>query len=105
MNLSKESLIEAAEEAARVIFHGMHPGSVGRRDEPPECRGFKAEMARIIKREVEAKAKLPNASYEALEAIIREGDPVTATKDWPDPALFAEWAIDQACAAIGRSHD
>lgn len=52
IQITEEKLHEAAKEAARIIFHGMHPYGVGRRDEPPECRGFKDEMARIIVREI-----------------------------------------------------
>ena len=55
--LSSQALKEAAEEAARIIFHGMHPGGVGRKDEPPEYRGFKREIAYIIQREIEARAE------------------------------------------------
>ena len=36
----------------------------------------------------------------ALEAIAREGDPATATRDWPTPEEFADWAIEQAQAAL-----
>ena len=52
IKITEEALRKAAEEAARVIFHGMHPDGVGRKDEPAGCRGFKDEMARIIAREV-----------------------------------------------------
>jgi len=40
---------------------------------------------------------------ETLKTIAREGDPYTATKDWPDPALFANWAIEQAMIAIAKA--
>ncbi len=39
----------------------------------------------------------------ACKAIVREGTPHTATQDWPDPALFADWAIEQARAALAKA--
>jgi hypothetical protein len=51
----------------------------------------------------EANARLMAAAprlLEVLEAIVREGDSATATRDWPTAELFAAWAVDQARAAL-----
>jgi len=40
---------------------------------------------------------------DACKAIVREGDPDTATQDWPDPAAFAHWATEQARAALAKA--
>lgn len=39
----------------------------------------------------------------ACKAIVREGDPHTATQGWPTPGAFAQWAIDQARAALAKA--
>lgn len=46
-----------------------------------------------------------DALRDVCEAIIREGDPYTATRNWPDPALFAEWAIGQARTALAKTRN
>ena len=61
-------------------------------DEVPIAQVRGEEYAQLI-------ARLPQMER-ALEAIVREGDPATATRDWPDPTQFAEWAIEQARKAL-----
>ena len=39
---------------------------------------------------------------EVCAAIVREGDPATATQNWPTPEQFAEWIIEQARLAIAQ---
>ena len=36
----------------------------------------------------------------ACEAIIREYDPDTCTKDWPSPEAYCEFMVEQALAAL-----
>lgn len=52
-------------------------------------------------------AVLPQSDYPegedlttALEGICLEADPTTATVDWADPSIFANWAVDRLMAAL-----
>lgn len=54
----------------------------------------------LLPREARALLQSYEALEEAVKAIAREGDPYTATQDWPSPEGFAEWATEQACAAV-----
>jgi hypothetical protein len=53
-----------------------------------------------LREELEALLAAAPRLLEALEAIVREGDPVTATQDWPTAESFAEWATEQTRAAL-----
>lgn len=63
------------------------------------------EPLHLLPKEAQALLDERDALRKACKAIIREGDPYTATQDWPDPALFAEWAIEQARAALAKTQN
>ena len=52
---------------------------------------------------VEAQNALISDLLEACEAIVREGDPETATRDWSTAEDFAGFCLEQAQAAIAKA--
>ena len=76
---------------ASIGSHDLRMAGVGDQFLVTDIEEIK-QIARLIALAPEMRA--------ALEAITREGNPATATQDWPTPEAFADWAIEQARAAL-----